>query len=49
MHDLGEEGKTLFIFMEYVRGEDLKSVIHRMGTLTMGKAVSVGRSDKSSP
>ena len=41
MHDLHEEGKTLYITMEYVRGEDLKSVIHRMGTLTMGKAVSI--------
>jgi serine/threonine protein kinase len=43
MHDLHEEGKTLYITMEYVRGEDLKSVIHRMGTLTMGKAVSIAQ------
>ena len=43
MHDLHEEGKTLFITMEYVRGEDLKSVIVRMGTLTVAKAVSIAR------
>jgi serine/threonine protein kinase/tetratricopeptide (TPR) repeat protein len=41
MHDLHEEKKTLYITMEYVRGEDLKSVIHRMGTLTTGKALSI--------
>jgi serine/threonine protein kinase/Tfp pilus assembly protein PilF len=43
MHDLNEEGKTLYITMEYVRGEDLKSVIHRMGILRAGKTVSIAR------
>jgi len=43
MHDLNEEGKTLYITMEYVTGEDLKSVIHRMGILTAGKAVFIAR------
>ena len=43
MHDLNEEGKTLYITMEYVRGENLKSVIHRMGILTAGKALSIAR------
>jgi serine/threonine protein kinase/Tfp pilus assembly protein PilF len=43
MHDLNEEGKTLYITMEYVAGEDLKSVIHRMGILTAGKAVFIAR------
>ena len=43
MHDLNEEGKTLYITMEYVAGEDLKSVIHRMGILTSGKAVFIVR------
>jgi len=43
MHDLHDEGESLFITMEYVRGEDLKSVIHRMGTLTIGKAVSIAK------
>ena len=42
-YDLHEEGKTLFITMEYVRGENLKSVIHRMGILAAGKAVSIAR------
>ncbi len=43
VHDLGEEGETLYITMEYVKGEDLKSVIHRMVVLTAGKAVSIAR------
>jgi tRNA A-37 threonylcarbamoyl transferase component Bud32 len=43
MFDLGEEGEKLFISMEYVRGEDLKSVIHRLGNLTVGKALSIAR------
>ena len=42
-HDLGEEGKTLFITMEYVRGEDLKSLIRRTRTLSTGTAVSIAR------
>ena len=42
-HDLGEEGKTLYLTMEYIRGEDLKSLIHRMKVLAVGAAVSVGR------
>jgi len=43
MHDLGEEGKTLYITMEYVRGEDLKSLIRRTGQLTAGKAIFITR------
>jgi serine/threonine-protein kinase len=43
MFDLGEEGKILFISMEYVRGEDLKSLIRRTEKLTVGKAVSIIR------
>jgi len=42
-HDLGEEGKTLYITMEYVKGEDLKSLVHRTGQLTAGKAVLIAR------
>ena len=41
MYDFGESGGTSYITMEYVTGEDLKSVIHRMGTITMGKAISI--------
>jgi serine/threonine protein kinase/Flp pilus assembly protein TadD len=43
MHDLHEEGKTLFLTMEYVRGEDLKSLIHRTKALTVGTTVSIAR------
>ena len=42
-HDLGEEGKSLFITMEYVRGEDLKSLIRRTRALTAGTAVCIAR------
>jgi serine/threonine protein kinase/tetratricopeptide (TPR) repeat protein len=44
-HDLGrEEGTgTYFITMEYVAGEDLKSLIHSIGALPVGKAVAIGR------
>jgi eukaryotic-like serine/threonine-protein kinase len=43
MHDLGREDSTYFITMEYVPGEDLKSLIHRIGALPVGKAVSIAR------
>ena len=43
MHDLHEEKKTLFITMEYVRGEDLKSLIKRTKLLSPGTAVSIAR------
>lgn len=45
MHDLGreEETGTYFITMEYVPGEDLKSLIHRIGALPVGKAVTIAR------
>jgi serine/threonine protein kinase/Tfp pilus assembly protein PilF len=43
MHDLGRDGSTYFITMEYVPGEDLKSLIHRIGALPVGKAVSLAR------
>lgn len=43
MYDLGEEGISHFITMEYVPGEDLKRFIKRSGQLTVGKAVSIAR------
>ena len=43
MHDLGRDGTTYFITMEYGPGEDLKSLIHRIGALPVGKAVSLAR------
>ncbi len=41
MYDLGETEGTHFITMEYVRGEDLKSFIHRSGKLAVGTAVRI--------
>jgi serine/threonine protein kinase/tetratricopeptide (TPR) repeat protein len=43
MYDLGREEGSYFITMEYVSGEDLKSLIHRIGALPIGKAVSIAR------
>ena len=42
-HDLGEDGPLLFITMEYVRGEDLKSLVRRTKVLAAGTAVSIAR------
>jgi serine/threonine protein kinase/tetratricopeptide (TPR) repeat protein len=41
MHDLGESGGAHFITMEYVAGEDLKSLIKRIGQLPPAKALSI--------
>jgi serine/threonine protein kinase/Tfp pilus assembly protein PilF len=43
MYDLSEEEKTLYITMEYVAGEDLKSLIRRIGQLPVGKAISIAK------
>ncbi len=43
MFDLGEAEGAHFITMEYMRGEDLKSFIHRSGQLAAGTAVRVAR------
>jgi len=43
MYDLGDDGKTHYITMEYVTGEDLKSFIRRSGHLTEPKAVVIAR------
>ncbi len=43
MFDLHEENKKLFITMEYVRGEDLKSVVKRMKVLAPATALSIAR------
>jgi tetratricopeptide (TPR) repeat protein/predicted Ser/Thr protein kinase len=43
MHDLGEAEGISFITMEYVRGEDLKSLLHRTKTLPVGTALSIAR------
>ncbi len=43
MHDLNEDDGTLYITMEYVRGEDLKSLIKRTKQLTAGTAISIAK------
>lgn len=43
MHDLNQAEKTSYITMEFVRGEDLKSVIVRMGKLKVSTAISIAR------
>ena len=43
MHDLHQDGQTLFITMEYVSGQDLKGLIRQTGALTSGKTISIGR------
>jgi serine/threonine protein kinase/tetratricopeptide (TPR) repeat protein len=43
MYDLSRELGTQFITMEYVEGENLKSLMRRMGQFSIGKAVSVAR------
>jgi serine/threonine protein kinase/tetratricopeptide (TPR) repeat protein len=43
MFDLGEAEGAHFITMEYVSGEDLKSMIRMTGTLGIGTVLSVGK------
>jgi serine/threonine protein kinase/Flp pilus assembly protein TadD len=42
-HDLHEEGRRLYLTMEYVRGEDLKGLIKRTRALTIGTSVALAR------
>ena len=41
--DIGEAGGTLFLTMEYVDGEDLASVVRRIGRLSPDKATEIAR------
>jgi serine/threonine protein kinase len=41
MYDLNEEDNTYFITMEYIQGEDLKSLIRRMGKIPVEKALDI--------
>jgi serine/threonine protein kinase/tetratricopeptide (TPR) repeat protein len=43
MYDLGESRGTSYITMEYVGGENLKSLIRRIGQLPSGKAIFIAR------
>jgi Tol biopolymer transport system component/tRNA A-37 threonylcarbamoyl transferase component Bud32 len=41
MFDFGEREGSYFITMEYVRGEDLKSLVRKMGQLSAGQAITI--------
>jgi serine/threonine protein kinase/Flp pilus assembly protein TadD len=43
MHELHQDGKQLFITMEYVLGQDLKGLIKESGALATGKAISIAK------
>jgi len=43
MFDIGETEGTLFLTMEYVDGEDLASVVRRIGRLSPDKATEIAR------
>jgi serine/threonine protein kinase/tetratricopeptide (TPR) repeat protein len=43
MYDLSESEKTQFITMEFVPGENLKSLIKRIGQLSKTKAISIAK------
>jgi predicted Ser/Thr protein kinase len=43
MYDLGEEWLSIYISMEYVAGEDLKSFVRRSGHLNEAKAVDLAK------
>ena len=43
MFDLGEAEGAHFITMEYVHGEDLKSMLQMSGSLSLGMLLSVGK------
>jgi serine/threonine protein kinase/Tfp pilus assembly protein PilF len=43
MFDFGESGGSNFITMEYIRGEDLKSLVRKMGQLSAGQALSIAK------
>jgi len=41
MYDLSKKGNTYYITMEYVAGEDLKSLMRKIGQLPVAKAISI--------
>ena len=43
MYDLNEEGETPYITMEYVKGDDLKTIIKERGRLTEKEALSIAK------
>jgi TolB-like protein/Tfp pilus assembly protein PilF len=43
MFDLNEEQGTHYITMEYVKGEDLKKLIRKMGQLSVGQVIPIAK------
>jgi len=43
MYDLSKEEEIHYITMEYVPGEDLKSLMNKIGQLTIGKAILIAK------
>jgi hypothetical protein len=43
LHDLGEAEGRRFLTMEYVDGEDLASLVHRIGRVQQDKAIDIAR------
>jgi len=43
MYHIGKDEGSYYITMEYVRGEDLKSMIRMMGRLSAGQAIPIAR------
>jgi tRNA A-37 threonylcarbamoyl transferase component Bud32 len=43
MYDLGTDGKSLFITMEYIPGEDLEAMVRRLGKLPLDKAFVIAQ------
>ncbi len=43
MFDIGEEAGVHYITMEYVTGEDLRSLIRRIGQLNVAKAIDIAK------
>ncbi len=43
MYDLNEEKGSHYITMEYVRGEDLKRLIRKMGQLSVGQVIPIAK------
>jgi serine/threonine-protein kinase len=41
--DIGRDGATYFLTMEYVSGQDLKSMIAQSGQLAVGTATSIAK------
>jgi len=42
MYDLGRAGETTYITMEFVSGEDLKTLLRRVGQLAVKRAAAIG-------